>query len=494
MITRSDALRPSVTHPVVDRAGLITRPWADYFARMALAQSSDELQQLFQALADRVAQLEQGGSVKVVGRRSVTSSGTAIVYVSLVNDVETPGNTEYYGSDATGKRGFFPFADAIGVDAGELEKTVGPDGVVMLGLAPLEDAGGGELLKLVRDQYGRVAGTSAATTDDLDEGSTNFYFTTARAQAVIDAWISTLRFLTNAPDDDAALAAGVLTGQLYRNGSALMILVKEPPTYLDLLPVTPLCVWAIKKLVSTATLAIRVRRSSDNTEQDIGFSGDSLDVSALLAFVGAGSGYVTTIYDQTGGGKHFTQATTVSQPRIVNAGVYDGEMVFDGSDDIMSTATLTLGTQYAATYGRFRLPNGSDSIFLEYSANFFTTPYTFALYKNSSNSRMTIMQLAGEDTTNQFALTTGSKQVFSMLWDRQASPWSARMRAWENGVEKPATMIFDKSPSATFGDQPLFVGARSGGAYAGACGVESIALYRDDTLAIRGLIEASVGA
>jgi len=186
MSITSGAVRPSVTHPVVDRSGLITRPWADYFARMALAQNSDELQQLFEALALRVAQLEQGGGVRVVGRRSITSSGTETVYVSLVNDVDAPGNTEYYGSGPAGERGFFPIADAIGVDAGELEKTVGLDGIASFGLANLPDAGGGALKKIMRDSFGRVAGTSDPTTTDLPEGS-NLYYTNARVDARIAA-------------------------------------------------------------------------------------------------------------------------------------------------------------------------------------------------------------------------------------------------------------------------------------------------------------------
>ncbi|MFC6349820.1 hypothetical protein H7691_06770 [Stenotrophomonas sp. CW117] len=273
----------------------------------------------------------------------------------------------------------------------------------------------------------------------------------------------------------------------------LMMASAPGPGYLDLLPIAPLCVWAIKKLVSTATVAIRVRRSSDNTEQDIGFSSESLNVSALLAFVGAGSGYVTTIYDQTGGGKNFTQASTAAQPRIVNAGVFDGELVFDGSNDIMATASITFGTRYAALYGRMRLPGGSDPIIVEHSANFYSTPYTFALYKNGSASRMTTMQLASQDSTNQFLLTTGARKGFSFLWDRQAASAATRMRAWEAGVESGSSIIYDKGPSGTFSNQPLFLGARSGGAYPGACGIESLVLYRDDTLGIRGMIEGAIG-
>jgi len=68
---------------------------------------------------------------------------------------------------------------------------------------------------------------------------------------------------------------------------------------------------------------IRVRRSSDNTEQNIGFVNGVLNTVALLAFVGAGDGFVVTWYDQLGNVRNATQATAANQPRIVNAGVLD---------------------------------------------------------------------------------------------------------------------------------------------------------------------------
>lgn len=75
---------------------------------------------------------------------------------------------------------------------------------------------------------------------------------------------------------------------------------------------------------------VRVRRSSDNAQQDFGAvaiadaNGNRwLDTVALLAFVGAGSGWVVTWYDQSGNGRHWSQASGGNQPRIVNAGVLD---------------------------------------------------------------------------------------------------------------------------------------------------------------------------
>ena len=80
--------------------------------------------------------------------------------------------------------------------------------------------------------------------------------------------------------------------------------------------------YSLRKLTSTYTGdAIRVRRSSDNAEQNIGFDGSgNLNTVALLAFVGSGNGFVTTWYDQSGNGRNATQTTAANQPFIVNSG------------------------------------------------------------------------------------------------------------------------------------------------------------------------------
>lgn len=67
--------------------------------------------------------------------------------------------------------------------------------------------------------------------------------------------------------------------------------------------------------------AIRVRRSSDNAEQDIGFVNGNLDTASLTSFCGAGDGYVTTWYDQSGNGNNATQTTAGNQPLIYQSNV-----------------------------------------------------------------------------------------------------------------------------------------------------------------------------
>jgi hypothetical protein len=86
--------------------------------------------------------------------------------------------------------------------------------------------------------------------------------------------------------------------------------------------------------------AIKVRRASDNTEQDIGFVNNELDVATLESFCSGTNGFVTTWYDQSGNGYNATQTTAVNQPQIVSSGSVITEngkptLQFDGINDIL---------------------------------------------------------------------------------------------------------------------------------------------------------------
>jgi len=65
--------------------------------------------------------------------------------------------------------------------------------------------------------------------------------------------------------------------------------------------------------------AIKVRRSSDNNELDIGFVNNELDTASLLTFVGSGDAFVNIIYDQVGS-NNMTQTTSSLQGQIVSSG------------------------------------------------------------------------------------------------------------------------------------------------------------------------------
>jgi hypothetical protein len=118
-----------------------------------------------------------------------------------------------------------------------------------------------------------------------------------------------------------------------------------PALILDTYPAT--AAFSVRKLrTAYSGNSMRVRRSSDNAEQDIAFSGNVLDTASLLSFVGTGgtdNGFVTTFYDQSGNGLNIAQNVAVNQPKIVNAGAVVGltgtgstrpTLSFDGSNEI----------------------------------------------------------------------------------------------------------------------------------------------------------------
>jgi hypothetical protein len=76
--------------------------------------------------------------------------------------------------------------------------------------------------------------------------------------------------------------------------------------------------YSLRQLSSSTTSVVRVRRGSDNTEQD--FSVDDITDGTLTTFVGSGDGFVTTMYDQSGNSNHGVQTNTSRQPKIVDGG------------------------------------------------------------------------------------------------------------------------------------------------------------------------------
>jgi len=94
------------------------------------------------------------------------------------------------------------------------------------------------------------------------------------------------------------------------------------PLLLDAFPGATVA-YSVRKLRTVYTgSAIRVRRSSDNTETDIGFDANgNLNTTTLLTFVGAGDGFISKWYDQSGNANDGLQTLFGAQPKIVISGV-----------------------------------------------------------------------------------------------------------------------------------------------------------------------------
>ena len=93
--------------------------------------------------------------------------------------------------------------------------------------------------------------------------------------------------------------------------------------------------YSLRKLITGYTgPAIRVRRASDNTETNIGFVNNELDIVTLETFCSGTNGFVTTWYDQSGNTRNATQITASNQPQIVINGT---TIVQNGKPSILSS-------------------------------------------------------------------------------------------------------------------------------------------------------------
>lgn len=95
--------------------------------------------------------------------------------------------------------------------------------------------------------------------------------------------------------------------------------------------------YSLRKLNSDYTgYCIKVRRSSDDSLQDIGFNSQGVvNKTNLLSFVGNGDGFIHTWYDQSGNENDATQTTNDNQPKIVLSGL----VAKDGVDPIIDFGT-----------------------------------------------------------------------------------------------------------------------------------------------------------
>ena len=132
--------------------------------------------------------------------------------------------------------------------------------------------------------------------------------------------------------------------------------------------------------------AIRVRRSSDNTEDDIGFVNGNLDTASLKTFVGTGGsddGFVVTWYDQSGNANNSTQSTTTAQARVMDKGVVQRlndkpSLYFDGDDQ------YNMGLYPASRVDMYIPQSTSDNLYIHLGG--ITYPFSFVIQEGSSST------------------------------------------------------------------------------------------------------------
>lgn len=258
--------------------------------------------------------------------------------------------------------------------------------------------------------------------------------------------------------------------------------------------------YSLRKLrIAYTGYAIRVRRSSDNTSQDIGFDGNgNLDTTSLTSFVGSNDGFVSIFYDQSGYGYNFEQSTSADQPKIVLSGsvitknskpiiLFNGTshyMIVNSSQTYFSFLHKT-GQSFISVVGYNRVAN--DGFILcnnyGYSANIGYSLYTTT---TSNITNFTTRGVAGQATvnngTNTAPLTTNSLFLINDVTDNGNATASNRSKIYVNNGSALNLNTLTNTPSTAISTDNLTIGASSSGPryfYLDG-GISQIVLYNTD--------------
>jgi hypothetical protein len=152
--------------------------------------------------------------------------------------------------------------------------------------------------------------------------------------------------------------------------------------------------------------AVRVRRASNNDEQDIGFdSNGDLDTSALATFCSGTDCFVKVWYDQSSNGNDATQTTTSEQPKIYDSstGVIidasgNSTLFFDIPHRLLCSTGSVNNNNMTLFFAGERTNDSGRSKITQFTGYilYFLEFQTFALYVNTNTLVSTGTKVLGQ--------------------------------------------------------------------------------------------------
>lgn len=221
----------------------------------------------------------------------------------------------------------------------------------------------------------------------------------------------------------------------------------------DVLPLASRIYSTKKRISSYSGSALRLRRSSDSAEQNIGFDvNGNLDSLAVNAFLGATQGFVTTWYDQSSSGLNATQATTNSQPELA---LVSGEyrLLGNGTSNSMVATGIT-STAQMSVHMKVRLATGYSTAAAAFSHR--SSSRGMALYCHTDNKWQGWTTRASNTWEKTIATASASASVDMNLSMAINSSTTSR-KLYTNGTLTSGTLTTYLGPTGT--SLYLFAGA-----------------------------------
>ena len=223
---------------------------------------------------------------------------------------------------------------------------------------------------------------------------------------------------------------------------------------------------------------VRVRRSSDNTEQD--FTAAQVTNGTLTTFCGAGDGFVRTWYDQSGNGNHAGQSTMANQPLIVQNGSLITEyglpsLDFNGDTQrLVTTLTgYTESTTFCVARGRTASDNGRIFGFGQgHSVGTFGGANTWGFFR----ATITIASLTGYPWLNRTLVYLQYRRNLDSVW------------AGNGGTGLGFT------PDTVVNTSELTIGDSGDATECGDAVIQELVYYQGNQSTSRAAIEANINA
>jgi hypothetical protein len=232
-------------------------------------------------------------------------------------------------------------------------------------------------------------------------------------------------------------------------------------TVLDKLSVDADAAYSLRKLRKAYTgSAIRVRRSSDNAELDIGFTNSgNLNTAALLAHCGASDGLVTTWYNQ-GYWAYQTRRNILTYSEDLSNAIWVKLNATITSNDVVAPSGKTTADRINSntTSARHTATQAAG-------AGVASAVYTTSAYIKAGTNRYVILGEAGDAVwrlitidTNDFTIS-GTSGVTSSAVTSVGNGWYRCSCTFTRTNVGTVNSFIGFSNSATNSSPPLFVGS-----------------------------------
>lgn len=239
---------------------------------------------------------------------------------------------------------------------------------------------------------------------------------------------------------------------------------------------------------------IRVRRSSDNAEQDIGFDGLDMDTTSLAAFCSGTNGFITTIYDQQST-NNITQTTAARQPKI-----------YDSATGVVTEGGIPC-PEYAATHCMVT-PFDTRTMDLPYSFfmpvrmvtdsvnGFGNLTFYLGGEGNTALGKFNLLGIANDNDNMSLYRTSGaaysinSGTYSNALFLHTAIYGSSNVIGYINGSAGTTTAITE----GDYGDEELWISSYYTATCNGVLRNPELIIYNTDQSANRVTIESNINS